>query len=1495
MRVVFLSLICFAAFAAEPSLDIPVHLAGTRAFTLSRDWREQQRQQILNYLDRRIERTAAERAANWNRPDQKAILRRMLGVAAHAGAAATINGNELAVSTTDGFEARANLHGTSTKAITIVTDSLDPSPLESNDEMVVSMVTVPPMAGPQIASITRRLPDATQRSVLTRLAVVAGRTLPGLEVEQTLAVADALKRKYPSARIQLYGGYTALLAAAISNLAVIRASARNPEELLYGQLHHFTGAEIAALVAPRKLALEAEAGDFGRAQSYYRIRGAGGALTSTGPAKQLAPVINAANYAFLHGYLRKLIDRSESVRYHYWNLTGAADPGAKAAQLRTELARWMGVPAEPAAPLNPRTNLLRVTAHFTAYEVQLGALDGVDVYGHLLIPRRRNGLLPAIVCQHGLGGQPKDITGVGENPDPSKVYHQFGARLAEQGFVVFAPYLTVPTPQRELINPIVRKAASLGMLRTALEVRKLRRVVDFLQTLPYVDGNHIGYYGLSYGGYSTIWMGPLETRLKTVIISGHFNDWRPKITDENATTSYLLHPDEDFFNWNVLNRFTHPELIAAMYPRAVMVEFADHDATTTPAWHERAWKQVEEISRAWHTEDRVQRDAFLAAHEIGGMRTFDFANRWLKPAATPERTYTYTVWPTMRDANGIGDSDDDSLPYISTILTTITNPFSVGAGTPAFNGFALRVSRYDHPSALVVRYGTRPGAGDLGTARLKPDSIQPLFDLWYDARIPTVRLAPGRTYYVSLAEASPDPERGHYVLYGRRPLGGKPRPQDFPFAYRSIAPRKGEDTFAFVRTYLERPSPPVFEHQLAAAGDVISLQGAPWKIVNQAPAAEQVVPTAIAGFERFLNSCCKVRLSDSASRDIVVEVKPSVDGVTTEEGFSVIAAPGEVRVSATTPRGVMRGLYWIEDEIRSRQSAALPAGRTVRNARFPVRITTSIYIGGLRYTESSRPFIYTPGLFERISRDGFNGVWIWLNVEEAAGHLSVFQELEDPQASRRLARIQELTQLGKKYGVDVWVYLATNYNHPVPESFYQKYPETRGIGYNNAMCTSDARVRQYQADVVRNIVSQAPGIAGFVVIYDSEGFYYCGNHDASRRRCPRCSKSTCVDLALQVLTNINGAMHQAGGPSKRLIAFSYGRNDEWVKALFPRLPKDITLQVDFSKGGIVERDGVRHQTGDYNLTLIGPPQEFIDHHQLAEQLGLRFITKTEHAVSQEFIFAPYIPAMNQWLRRIEKIREYSADGWFGNWCHYGYLVSLPAQLFTRMSFDPAPPAAEVLPQLARNYYGHAAVPYVLRAWQHFSDGIRQFPYSDNVARLPGPLQKGPSNPFYLDASTPASGRWRAWQNDLKWTAPWGSAIAAKYLGIVRDQFHQGIAELAQAQQAATEPDHKRAIAGEWRIARTIESSLDSILNEIAWIEARDAHAPVARMREILLKERANVIGILPILDSDSRLGYASEGGGIIRGGLFTPELVRWKLGLLDDALARGLLVSELSR
>jgi hypothetical protein len=43
---------------------------------------------------------------------------------------------------------------------------------------------------------------------------------------------------------------------------------------------------------------------------------------------------------------------------------------------------------------------------------------------------------------------------------------------------------------------------------------------------------------------------------------------------------------------------------------------------------------------------------------------------------------------------------------------------------------------------------------------------------------------------------------------------------------------------------------------------------------------------------------------------------------------------------------------------------------------------------------------------------------------------------------------------------------------------------------------------------------------------------------------------------------------------------------------------------------------------------------------------------------------------------------------------------------------------------------------------------------------------------------------------------------------------------------------------------------------------------------------------------DSRLGFREDGGGIIDGGRFGPELVRWNLGQIQDTLARAGAIAE---
>jgi dienelactone hydrolase len=158
---------------------------------------------------------------------------------------------------------------------------------------------------------------------------------------------------------------------------------------------------------------------------------------------------------------------------------------------------------------------------------------GVEVYGQLLIPRNMDGPTAAVICQHGLNGIPDEVTGL--NQTEQTCYHEFGRHLAEHGYVVFAPLVLHHYPV-EHVDKQVRKATSVGMMRLAMVVAKTQRVIDFLQTLSFVDAERIGYYGLSYGGYSAIWSAPLIERLGVTISSTAFSGRRPPW---GATTSMI--------------------------------------------------------------------------------------------------------------------------------------------------------------------------------------------------------------------------------------------------------------------------------------------------------------------------------------------------------------------------------------------------------------------------------------------------------------------------------------------------------------------------------------------------------------------------------------------------------------------------------------------------------------------------------------------------------------------------------------------------------------------------------------------------------------------------------------------------------------------------------------------------------------------------------------------------------------------------------------------
>jgi hypothetical protein len=980
-----------------------------------------------------------------------------------------------------------------------------------------------------------------------------------------------------------------------------------------------------------------------------------------------------------------------------------------------------------------------------------------------------------------------------------------------------------------------------------------------------------------------------------------------KLTDETSRTSFLNYPADDAdYPWNILNRFTHLELIAADYPRSVCVEFAERDGTTTPEWHARAWSELQAFSHAWNMDDKVIRSHFNGVHEIHGGRTFTFLDRWLRAGQSANTDYIYHLWPPGRVLPAVPENPEDKVPFVTHNLdsdqgTLIRGWFYVSNQSPVFSGLAVKVSRVGRPGGLLMRFGTREGAADIGEARLRSAQIPPQLDLWQQALIKPVRLDPTRLYYFELSAEWGEAPKNYYVVYGPKPLGGSDYDPHFALSYRVITTGEPmlqagqEETYGFMRTLLEpyRAGPPLVRADAVPRQDGEIALTREWSV--DAPAdADPVVTTAAADLNDFLRNGLKVDVTvpENSKTAIRLRVSPSLKGVSTEEGYRVEAGPDEITIAGIAPRGVMRGVYWFENQLLLRRAPFVKPGVTVRNCRFNFRITTALRPGGSSFSEISQPLLYTDGLLARISHDGYNAVWVDVNTEEITLDSKIFPELNDPDAAVRLARLDDLSHRAKRFGIDVFPYLSTGYNHHLPKAFFDKHPEVLGYGWGPPMCTSVPAVRRFYTEIVEALFHHAPDLRGMGVIYDSEGFWYCGNAEGTRLECPRCSNRTQESIAAELLETLDDAMHEAGGPDKHLIAWNYNVNSSWVTKLVPLLPHDVIVQGDFDKGMVEVKDGMRHVVEDYSLSNLGPPDNFVNEYHAARDRGMTVMTKTESFVSQEAVFIPYIPAMEQWYARNYKIREYTLGGFWATWSHYGWTPSRPAELTAEMAFDPLPPMEQMLTEMARRDFGAAAVPFVMRAWHDFSEGIREFPYSDPVARTPGPIQRGPSHPFFLDPDVKGFGPWRSWQNDLQWTAPWGTAATQNYLRRVEDWHSRGVIELEKARTAAPAA-YRPAVDSELGVARTLQSATQTVLNLIEWLTARDdffaAKSPAARdaagqrLERVALAERENAATVLPILQADSRLGCAGQVGDA-RGGLFTPALVSWKIGEMDDLM-----------
>ena len=338
--------------------------------------------------------------------------------------------------------------------------------------------------------------------------------------------------------------------------------------------------------------------------------------------------------AELQRFTQSLLPRSHAVRENFlWKQSPVLTPAAWQEAMRPYREKFwsdvIGRFPSGKVPPNPRTRPILDRPAWIAHEVVLDVLPEVFAWGYLLLPKnlKPGERRPVVVAQHGLEGLPADVI----NEDPTTrtfgAYKAFAARLAERGFIVFAPHN--PYRGEEAFRLLQRKANPLGKSLFSIILAQHEAMLAWLATQPHVDPARIGFYGLSYGGKTAMRVPALLAGYALSICSADFNEWIGKNVTTEWTGSYLFSKEWEMPEWDLGNTFGYAEMAALIAPRPFMVERGHDDGVGIDEWVAFEFAKVNRLYVRLKIPERTRIEFFPGPHTIHGVGTFKFLHEQL--------------------------------------------------------------------------------------------------------------------------------------------------------------------------------------------------------------------------------------------------------------------------------------------------------------------------------------------------------------------------------------------------------------------------------------------------------------------------------------------------------------------------------------------------------------------------------------------------------------------------------------------------------------------------------------------------------------------------------------------------------------------------------------------------------------------------------------------------------------------------------------------------
>ena len=330
------------------------------------------------------------------------------------------------------------------------------------------------------------------------------------------------------------------------------------------------------------------------------------------------------NRFFLYKVMPEFGERTWSTKpYHpYYSPNGFIEAANKYRKIFNE--EILGKFDDPLLAPNPHTRKIYDKERWTGYEVVLDVYPDLFASGILLIPKdiKPGERRPVVVCQHGRNDIPQKLV-EGNNT----TYNDVAAKLADQGFIVYVPQN--PYRGEDRYRWLHRKANTVGKTLFSFIISQHDQSLQWLRTLPFVDGKRIAFYGLSYGGETAMRVPAVLEGYCLSICSGDFGDWTRKVTDTHYQGSFMNSLEWEMPYFNMGSTFSYAEMAYLIFPRPFMVERGHHDLVQPDEWVAYEYGKVRYFFDQFNLGDKTEIEFFNGGHSMRSDGTFKFLHKHL--------------------------------------------------------------------------------------------------------------------------------------------------------------------------------------------------------------------------------------------------------------------------------------------------------------------------------------------------------------------------------------------------------------------------------------------------------------------------------------------------------------------------------------------------------------------------------------------------------------------------------------------------------------------------------------------------------------------------------------------------------------------------------------------------------------------------------------------------------------------------------------------------